>query len=36
MPAVVTCDPMLSFDHHSSTRNRAAARQYRNDATRQT
>ena len=36
MRDVVNCDPMLPFDHHSSTRNRRAARQYRNQAIRQT
>jgi len=33
---VVNCDPMVSFDHHSSTRNRRSERQYRNEAIRQT
>jgi hypothetical protein len=35
MPDVGNCDLMLSFDHHSSTRKRRAARQYRNEAIRQ-
>jgi hypothetical protein len=36
MPDVINCDPMVSFDHHSSTRNRRTERQYRNEAIRQT
>jgi hypothetical protein len=28
MPDVVDCDPMVSFDPHSSTRNRRTERQY--------
>ena len=32
---VVTCDPMLPFHHHSSTRNPRTVPQYRNEATRQ-
>jgi hypothetical protein len=36
MPDVINCDPTLSFDHHSSTINRHAARQYRNEAISQT
>jgi hypothetical protein len=36
VPNVVNCAPMVWFDHHSSTRNRRAVHQYRNEATRQT
>ena len=36
VPGVLDYDPTLSFDHHSSTRNRRTARQYRNEAIRQT
>ena len=31
VPDVVNCDPTLSFDHHSSTKNRRAVHQYRNE-----
>ena len=33
---VINCDPMVSFDHHSSTRNRRTERHFRNEAIRQT
>jgi hypothetical protein len=36
MPDVVNCDPVDSCDHHSSTRNRRTAQQFRNEAIRQT
>jgi hypothetical protein len=36
MPDVVNYDPMVSFDHHSSTRNRRTARQFGNEAICQT
>jgi hypothetical protein len=36
MPDVITRDPTRPFDHRSSTRNRRAARQSRNEAIRQT
>jgi hypothetical protein len=35
MPDVVDCDPVVSFDHHSSTRNRRTVQQSRNEAIRQ-
>jgi hypothetical protein len=36
VPNLVTCNLMISFDHHSSRRNRCAAHQHRNKTTRQT
>jgi hypothetical protein len=36
MPGVVNCDPMASGEHHSSTPNRRAPQQSRNEAIRQT
>src|SRR5262249_60787075 len=36
VPDVVNGNPMVFFDHYSSTRNRQAARQYHNNATCQT
>jgi hypothetical protein len=36
VPNVVNCNQRLSFNHHSSTRNRRAVHQYCNETTRQT